>query len=175
MKFFIDSVNKDLVLAIFDKNFDLVDSNIVEIKNKADLLPELVRNILSKNNLKITDFSDFYINLGPGTFTGCRVGLTFFRTLAQLGNINLWTCSTFNLLSFEKKEKRQYFISYSKNSQFSAFAHDGQLISEISDIKTKNRPDDQVDYQLILNNFAQAQKLFKKEENLVNVFPLYNN
>lgn len=63
MKFFIDSVNKDLVLAIFDKNFGLVDSNIVEIKNKADLLPELVRNILSKNNLKISDFSDFYINL----------------------------------------------------------------------------------------------------------------
>ncbi|WDV48729.1 tRNA (adenosine(37)-N6)-threonylcarbamoyltransferase complex dimerization subunit type 1 TsaB [Mesomycoplasma ovipneumoniae] len=175
MKFFIDSVSKDLVLAIFDKNFELVDSNIVEIKNKADLLPELVRNILSKNNLKITDFSDFYINLGPGTFTGCRVGLTFFRTLAQLGDINLWTCSTFSLLSFEKKEKRQYFISYSKNSQFSAFAHDGQLISEISDIKSKNVSDDQVDYQIILNNFAQAQKLFKKEENLVNVFPLYNN
>ncbi|AJC49702.1 tRNA threonylcarbamoyladenosine biosynthesis protein TsaB [Mesomycoplasma flocculare] len=173
MNFFIDTTGKFLALAVFDKHFKLIDSQISEIKNKADHLPELVSKILFKNNLKITEFTAFFINLGPGNFTGCRIGLTFFRTFAQIRKKELWTCSSFSLLSFRVNENKQYFIDYSEKSQFSAFAKNGKITSEIFEIKEKFEKGSEINYNLIFLNFGEAKKLFKKENDLINIFPLY--
>lgn len=173
MNLFVDTTGKFLVVAIFDKNFILIDSKISEIKNKADILPDFLGKILLKNKLEITEFTNFFINLGPGSFTGCRIGLTFFRTIAQLNKKEIWTCSTFNLLSFKILENKQYFIDYSEKSQFSAFAQNGKITSKIFEIKKKTEKASQVNYNLIFLNFDKAKKLFKKEVDLINIFPLY--
>lgn len=173
MNFFIDTTSKYLALAIFEKNFQLIDFLVSEIKNKADQLPELVRQILVKNNKNITEFTAFFINLGPGSFTGCRIGLTFFRTIAQLEKKELWTTSTFSLLSFKETENKQYYVDYSEKSQFSAFAKEGKIFSGIFEIKEKTNKSSEINYNLIFSNFADAKKLFKKENDLINVFPLY--
>jgi tRNA threonylcarbamoyladenosine biosynthesis protein TsaB len=39
--------------------------------------------LLAKHNLTPTDINDVYVAVGPGSFTGTRVGVTVARTLAQ--------------------------------------------------------------------------------------------
>ncbi|MBG0730552.1 hypothetical protein [Mycoplasma sp. 'Moose RK'] len=173
MNIFIDTTGKFLVIAIFNSDFQLIEGNVELLKNKADLLPIKIEEILEKNKIEISEIQSFYVNLGPGTFTGCRIGLTFCRTICQLGGKQLWISSTFNLLSFKNKEKKQYFVDYSAKSQFSAWAEDGRLVSEISEISEKFKSEDKIDYQLIFDNFLEATSLFENKKKIVDITPFY--
>ncbi len=47
------------------------------------LLP-LIVNILSKHNLSLQELTGIEVNLGPGSFTGLRVGVAVANTLGTL-------------------------------------------------------------------------------------------
>jgi tRNA threonylcarbamoyladenosine biosynthesis protein TsaB len=50
-------------------------------RQSSDMLPE-IENLLSENSLDIHDIDLFCIGLGPGSFTGLRIGITIMRALA---------------------------------------------------------------------------------------------
>jgi tRNA threonylcarbamoyladenosine biosynthesis protein TsaB len=50
-------------------------------RQSSDILPEIDR-LLSANSLNINDIGLFCVGLGPGSFTGLRIGVTIMRTMA---------------------------------------------------------------------------------------------
>jgi tRNA threonylcarbamoyladenosine biosynthesis protein TsaB len=50
-------------------------------RQSSDMLPE-IEKLLSKNTLDIRDIGGFCIGLGPGSFTGLRIGVTIMRGMA---------------------------------------------------------------------------------------------
>ena len=50
-------------------------------RQSSDMLPEIDR-LLTANSLHIKDIGLFCIGLGPGSFTGLRIGITVMRTMA---------------------------------------------------------------------------------------------
>lgn len=50
-------------------------------RHSSDLLPE-IEKLLSKNSYLLKDMDAFCVGLGPGSFTGLRVGLTITRGMA---------------------------------------------------------------------------------------------
>jgi tRNA threonylcarbamoyladenosine biosynthesis protein TsaB len=58
-------------------NFRSYDIN----RQSSDMLPEIDR-LLDSNSLSIKDIGLFCIGLGPGSFTGLRIGITTMRTMA---------------------------------------------------------------------------------------------
>ena len=65
----------------------IIDSN-EENYHSAYLIPEII-NILKENNMQIKDLDALGVNIGPGSFTGIRAGITIARVLAQQTNIKL--------------------------------------------------------------------------------------
>ncbi|CAT05375.1 molecular chaperone [Mesomycoplasma conjunctivae] len=173
MKFFIDTTGQDLALAIFDENYFLIDFLVETVFNKADLLPSYVKKILNKNSLKINQIQDFYLNLGPGMFTGCRVALVFTRTIAQLNKVNIYTTNSFALSSFLNKNEDIYYISTSSKYAFQASAKNGKITSKISEVNNPSLKASKIDYFLIFNSFYLASLIFKKELNFLKIKPLY--
>ena len=49
--------------------------------HSSDLIPEIDK-LLSKNSINIKDIDAFCVGLGPGSFTGLRIGLTAMRGLS---------------------------------------------------------------------------------------------
>ena len=49
--------------------------------HSSDLIPEIDK-LLSKNSINIKDIDAFCVGLGPGSFTGLRIGLTTMRGLS---------------------------------------------------------------------------------------------
>jgi tRNA threonylcarbamoyladenosine biosynthesis protein TsaB len=50
-------------------------------RQSSDMLPE-IDNLLVKNSLRPRDIGLFCIGIGPGSFTGLRIGITIMRTMA---------------------------------------------------------------------------------------------
>ncbi len=66
--------------------------------HSAYLIPE-IRNILRDNKIFIKDLDAIGVNIGPGSFTGIRAGITIARVLAQQSNIELIGVSSLQILA----------------------------------------------------------------------------
>jgi tRNA threonylcarbamoyladenosine biosynthesis protein TsaB len=65
-------------LKIDGKSFYL-DSNPTALKSQVILI--LIDKLLKKHKLQITDLNKIEVNLGPGSFTGIRVGVSVANAL----------------------------------------------------------------------------------------------
>lgn len=63
---------------------------------------KLVRNIekgLLENNMEVKDFDRIIVGIGPGSYTGLRVGLTVCKVFSWTLNIPLFTLSSLNIVA----------------------------------------------------------------------------
>lgn len=96
----IDSTLNKLYLALGDETF--FDSKIIESdeeKYHSAYIATGVAKLLKKYNLKIEDLDAVAVNVGPGSFTGIRVGMTFARVIAQAHNLKAVGISSLKVLS----------------------------------------------------------------------------
>ena len=79
----IDTSAKTLNLALVNDNKMLVDCriNTVDRAHSALILP-LLNNILVLNSIKINEIEGIAVSIGPGSFTGLRIGLSTAKGLA---------------------------------------------------------------------------------------------
>lgn len=62
------------------KNIDFIENDTK--RKHAELLPSYVMSLLENNHLKINNIDAIAVSIGPGSFTGLRVGLSFAKGLA---------------------------------------------------------------------------------------------
>jgi len=78
MKLSIDtSDSKKTIVSIGEKIFERKNSDL-----KSQKLLELIDEALKKENIKLTDLSEIEVNLGPGSFTGLRIGVSTANALS---------------------------------------------------------------------------------------------
>jgi len=77
MKLFIDSTDNLKTIIKLD------DAEVVEKYQspRQQRVLEVIEKVLKKKKAKLKDISEIEVNLGPGSFTGLRVGCTIANTL----------------------------------------------------------------------------------------------
>lgn len=104
MKLFIETSLSDFYISLIDKNYCEIDCIfIANLVKKTDAFFENLNYLLNKNNFKLSSISEIYTTLGPGSFSGARIGLVFAKTVAQLSNIKLFVAPTYSLFYTQKK------------------------------------------------------------------------
>ncbi len=105
------------------KSFDLED----EAYRHSELLTSSIQNILSQNNIDVSGLSAVSVGIGPGSFTGLRIGLSVAKGLCYPHNINLIGISSLkiiansvinenkNIISMIKDKGEHYYISKYSN------------------------------------------------------------
>lgn len=68
----------EIVVALENEFFT---ETAVKVMTEEQLLP-LIEKILLEKNLKLSDFDDFVCVVGPGSFTGIRIGVNTIRAFA---------------------------------------------------------------------------------------------
>ena len=92
-------------LALCNDN-KVIESKIIENTDSnyhSAFLISSVRDILKNNNLFVRDIDIIGVNIGPGSFTGIRAGITIARVLAQQFNIKIIPVTSLNILSYLNK------------------------------------------------------------------------
>jgi len=116
----------------------ILKSRIIENQKEkyhsAFLIPEIAK-ILREFNLFISDLDYISTNVGPGSFTGIRAGLTVARTLCQQGNIKAVGFTSLEILSKINKtpEKSIVLLDARKDMAYvEILSSDGQIIERPS-------------------------------------------
>ena len=93
----------------------------------SELLTSSIQDILNENNLGVKDLSAVSIGIGPGSFTGLRIGFSVAKGLCYPHNINLIGISSLkiiansvikenkNIISLIKDKGEHYYISKYRN------------------------------------------------------------
>ncbi len=168
MKIIIDTSNKDLYVALIKDGETLrykLQENLVK---KADALPGVFLEVME--DVKAKEITDFYITLGPGSFTGARTGLVFARSICQITKANLHTTSSIQLIAGPSGTKEVFIDARSKKSYY-AEVNDGKLQKGI-ELAPFEESTIQA-YDELIKNPDLYLPIFKKEEDIFQVHPYY--
>ena len=130
-----DDILSNIVIESTDSNYHSVY-----------LIPK-IRDILVENNLLMSDIDVIGVNIGPGSFTGIRAGITIARVLAQQANFKLVGVNSLHILSklnitdkktlvvTDARKNKVYFAMYNGREEIISpcLIEKDDLISKITD------------------------------------------
>ena len=173
---FIDTHNKDVLLALY-KDKKLLDKSILsDIKSTSvDTMPALVK-LLGSNNIQPKDISKIAVCIGPGSFTGTRIGVTIAKTMAYSLNIPIVSLTSIDLVGLNLDSKS--YVSVLENNGAFVALYDKKLIGEIKYLKEDEYLEFKKDNNVIEDIELNYDKLISfinnlKEEKVHDVNPIY--
>ena len=131
----IDTSSKNSGVALISKDYSIMNSIewTTEYNHTPDLLPTIDR-ILTESKVNIANLKGIAINIGPGQFSGLRVGVTTAKTISWSHNIPVVVANSLEILAYSHKSSTPTIICPIINLNkiqmaWSLFrANDGELI-----------------------------------------------
>lgn len=92
----VDTSTQNLSMCLYKKEI-FYEENIFSEDHSENLI-NMLDKILKKTKTKLKDLTYIATNIGPGSFTGLRIGLSFVKTLALNLNLKIITTTSFGIL-----------------------------------------------------------------------------
>ena len=165
---FIDTHSSLITVALINEH-EILKCEQESINSHSIYLLPMIDELISKNNLKMSDLKEILVVNGPGSFTGIRIGLSVAKTLAYCLNIPIKTISSLTAyLISNEGENKLAIIEDNKGCYFSVFDKDNKQI--IDESYTTKIEELKKEYNLISNKL-NLRKVYdfllnKKGENV---------
>ena len=88
-------------VAILRSNGELTQSPTVDHGMQGELTAELISQVVAESGLEISDITDVVVGVGPGPFTGLRVGLVTAAVFAHARNIPIHGICSLDAIAFD--------------------------------------------------------------------------
>ena len=120
----IDTSSKICSVSILEDTDLIIEKHIEnELTHSQKLMP-LVDEVLKSNNLTLSDFDLFACSIGPGSFTGVRIGVSTVKAFCDVTNIKISSVSSLESLAY--------------NTLNSNYKNDAKLVLSMIDAKNDN-------------------------------------
>ena len=96
---FIDTSSSFVNIYIIEDSNVLVYKKIETLKDMANSIMPLIRDSFNEVDFDIKDIDKIFVTVGPGSFTGVRVGITVAKTISWSLNIPVYPISTLEYLA----------------------------------------------------------------------------
>ena len=167
---FLDTSTKYLCIGIAKDHKVIYKFQQEAIKKQSELTIPFLQKALSEVNISLDDIDEVNVTIGPGSFTGIRIGMCIAKVLASMKNIPLKAISSLNayaslgkkIVILDAKAKRVYLGIYNNNEK---------VIDEcVVEIETlKEMLNDYPDYDVVLDSF-----FIEKESETIDVIENMN-
>lgn len=107
---FMDTSTQNLFVGFCEDNHIIYYHTQTGHNNHSDYLLTNIEKGLKEHNLEVKDFDRIVVGIGPGAYTGLRVGLTVAKMFSWTLNIPLYIISSLDLLMTGVKEDGIYAI-----------------------------------------------------------------
>lgn len=106
MSLFIDTSYKSLFIGIINNDY-LIDSiQVMAEANFSGILVSELDKLVKKNNIELKELDKLFVTIGPGSFTGIRIGLAVCKTLAFALNKRIIPVSSLEFMASTKVETK---------------------------------------------------------------------
>ena len=83
----IDTSSKICSVAILENEQKIDEINLDDGKTHSENLMSIVSEILSKNDIQLSEINLITAVVGPGSFTGIRIGISSIKAMAEVNKI----------------------------------------------------------------------------------------
>lgn len=131
---FIDTSLNRIIVALIDNNTILSYYNEECYRDFSAQVMKIIDEQFQKTNLSVGDIDKLFVVVGPGSFTGIRIGLTIAKVMGWSLNKKIVPLSSLELLATTPHEQ-DYAVSYidARHNCVYAGIYDKNLDAYISD------------------------------------------
>ena len=126
---FFDSASENLKVFLIKNDHVIYKKNIKTNNDHSSFLVPFINEAFKDNNINFIDVDRLIVGIGPGSFTGTRIGITVGKVYSYSFNIPIFGISSleemiysFNDYDFyvpviEEKKDNKYFSIFDKNKK----------------------------------------------------------
>ncbi len=90
----LESATISVGVSVVDETGVLASKNVLPGRLQTETLHPLIREIMNQSGVTMTDLDAIVVDIGPGLFTGLRVGISTAKTLAFALDIPIVGCTS---------------------------------------------------------------------------------
>ena len=164
----LDSASKVMYHALV-KDDKVLSESYIEGQNDFSInIVDVVKKMLEKENIEVKDLNKIVVGIGPGSYTGVRMGITVAKMFSSFMNIDLYKISTLALMSSGYSDKLCIsMIDARRGNAFGAIYKDMKIVKEESIINKEELLKEAHD--VIVNESEYKVNPFKVIENATKV------
>ena len=133
----LDSANVYLAVGLA-KDGKVVDSIFYNAwQRQSELMVTEIDNILKRNKIDKKDLDAIVVGIGPGSYTGVRIGVTIAKTIAYALKIKIYAKSSLSLLRIKDYPTICLFNARSGRSYFGVY--EGERVVEEDKVITNEK------------------------------------
>ena len=96
----ISTSSKICSVALLEDDKPIKELNIDNLKTHSENLVPLIDELLKTVNKKISEINLIACDVGPGSFTGIRIGISTAKAIAEVNQIPVVSCTSLEALSY---------------------------------------------------------------------------
>lgn len=130
---FLDTCNHKIFISLLKDN-KLIDSiSFINDNNLSEKLLPYIKKILDDNSIDKKELNRIYVAVGPGSFTGIRIGVTVAKTIAWSLKIKIIPISSLEVMASTSDKEYICPIIDARRGYVYASLYDNKLNTVIED------------------------------------------
>lgn len=113
----ISTSSKVCSVALLEDDKVLKELNIENQKTHSENLIPLIDELFIATNKKVSEIGLISCDIGPGSFTGIRIGIATAKAIAEVNQIPVVSCSSLEALSYNKNSSTLCSLIDARNNQ----------------------------------------------------------
>lgn len=182
-KLYLDCSGSILTIIVTKNNQVLASFSNPAVQKQTELAVETINKLLKEVKLTLKQIDEVIVTIGPGSYTGVRVGISFVKTLAVLNpKLKVFTINTL-LLQAGLKKAVSVITGYSQKSFLAVYDQGKEIIAPqlVSETAKQGIINDLADFILltdfktsnIIDNFLRLNSKLKLINHIEELKPLY--
>ena len=115
----VDTSSEICSVAILEDNKVIVENSLNDGKTHSENLMTIMENTLEENKIKLSDIDLIACSVGPGSFTGIRIGVSSIKAIAEVLDVPVASVTSLETLAQNVEVKGATIVSLidAKNDQ----------------------------------------------------------
>jgi len=105
-----------ICLSISNKIID--KKEVITDNNHSRYLASLVDDIIKENNIQVSIIDYYILSIGPGSYSGLKVGISFLKGLAYTQNKPIIPINTIDSINLTLNDRGNYYIAIYSHREY---------------------------------------------------------
>ena len=126
----IDTANENIAIALLNEDTVLFEYNQAMPRGQGEALIPLIQDMLNQSNLAPRDINQIAVAIGPGSFTGVRIGMATARGMGLALDIPVYGTTTLEASAFQTTGKMLAVLDTKRGDFYTQLFQDGTPLEE---------------------------------------------